>query len=137
MPALRKRVKELPITFFPNSRFQYNSYNPILLGMILEKATGLSPAAYFEKSLWNEIGMEYARSWSMDSEASGMTKMESGLNLRAIDFAKFGRLILQKGLWNKQQLISLGWINKSMTIDPNHKLDEFGTDLYYENFWWL
>ena len=79
--------------------------------------------------------MEYAGSWSMDSEASGMTKMESGLNLRAIDFAKFGRLILQKGQWNNKPLISQEWINKSITIDPTHKLDEFGKELYYENCW--
>ena len=136
-PKLRERVKELPITFPPDSRFQYNSYNPILLGMVLEKATGLSPAIYFEESIWNEMGMEYAGSWSMDSEASGMTKMESGLNLRAIDFAKFGRLILNKGQWNNIQLISQDWITKSITIDPDHKLDDFGNELYYENCWWL
>ncbi len=136
-PKLRERVKELPITFPPDSRFQYNSYNPILLGMILEKAMDLSPAAYFEEAIWNHMGMEYAGSWSMDSEASGMTKMESGLNLRAIDFAKFGRLILQKGQWNNKPLISQEWINKSITIDQNHKLHEFGKELYYENYWWL
>lgn len=136
-PKLRERVKELPITFPPDSHFQYNSYNPIILGMIVEKASGLSPAAYFEEALWNHMGMEYAGSWSMDSEASGMTKMESGLNLRAIDFAKFGRLILNKGQWNNIQLISQNWINKSISIDPDHKLDEFGKELYYENCWWL
>ncbi len=136
-PKLRERVKELPITFPPDSRFLYNSYNPIVLGMILEKVAGLSPAAYFEESIWNHMGMEYAGSWSMDSEASGMTKMESGLNLRAIDFAKFGRLILNNGQWNNIQLISQDWISKSIAVDPNHKLHEFGQELYYENLWWL
>ncbi|MEJ1224024.1 serine hydrolase domain-containing protein [Sediminicola sp. 1XM1-17] len=136
-PKLRDRIMELPMTAPPNSSFHYNSYNPILLGMLLENTTGQTPAAYFEHHIWNKLGMEYAGSWSMDSEGSGMTKMESGLNLMAIDFAKFGRLVLQKGQWNDQQLISEKWINESTAIDPDHKLNEFGDDLYYENFWWL
>jgi CubicO group peptidase (beta-lactamase class C family) len=43
--------------------------------------------------------MEYPASWSLDSEASGFEKMESGINGRAIDFAKFGRLFLNRGKW--------------------------------------
>ena len=40
--------------------------------------------------------MEFGGSWSTDSEASGFEKMETGVNDRAIDFAKFGVLFLNK-----------------------------------------
>jgi CubicO group peptidase (beta-lactamase class C family) len=136
-PNLRDRIMELPLEFEPGIRFKYNSYNPILIGMILEKVTNLPPAKYFEKKLWNELGMEYSGSWSMDSKKSGMTKMESGLNIRAIDFAKFGRLILNKGNCDGSQLISEDWMNYSFNISENYKLTEFGDDLYYRNFWWI
>lgn len=136
-PNLRERIMELPLTEEPGKKFKYNSYNPILVGMIIEKATNLSPAVYFERKLWNPMGMEYAGSWSMDSEGSGMTKMESGLNLRAIDFAKFGRLVLNKGNWNGDQLISEDWMNYSFSISEEHKIPEFAEDLYYRNFWWI
>ncbi|MBL7870580.1 MAG: serine hydrolase [Cyclobacteriaceae bacterium] len=136
-PALRRRIMELPLDYEPGSKFHYNSYNPILVGMILEKATHLPPAKYFEKKVWNEVGMEYSGSWSMDSKESGMTKMESGLNLRAIDFAKFGRLILKKGNWNGKQLISKNWMTYSFEISEEFKLPEFADDLYYRNFWWI
>lgn len=66
-----------------------------------------------------------------------MTKMESGLNLRAIDFAKFGRLVLNKGKWNDEQIIPSDWITKSTLINPNHNINEYGSEIYYENFWWL
>jgi CubicO group peptidase (beta-lactamase class C family) len=136
-PKLRERIMELPLKKEPGSEFKYNSYNPILVGLILEKVTKLPPAKYFEQKLWNELEMEYSGSWSMDSKESGMTKMESGLNIRAIDFAKFGRLVLNNGNWNGKQLISNNWINYSFTISEKYKLPEFSNDLYYRNFWWI
>jgi CubicO group peptidase (beta-lactamase class C family) len=105
--------------------------------MILERATGMPPAKYFERTIWNKLGMEFSGSWSADSELSMMTKMESGINLRAIDFAKFGRLVLNKGKWNDEQIIPSDWITKSTLIDPYHNVNEFGSEIYYENFWWL
>ena len=136
-PELRERIMELPLEYEPGSKFKYNSYNPILIGMVLEKTTKLPPARYFEQKLWDELEMEYSGSWSMDSEDSGMTKMESGINIRAIDFAKFGRLILNNGSWNGKQLISKDWMNYSFTISEEYKLTEFADDLYYRNFWWI
>jgi CubicO group peptidase (beta-lactamase class C family) len=49
----------------------------------------------------------------MDSRESGFEKMESGINARAIDFAKFGRLFLNKGTWNGKQIISSEWVAES------------------------
>ncbi|MBT8267449.1 MAG: beta-lactamase family protein [Bacteroidia bacterium] len=136
-PKLRERILELPLEHKPGLKFKYNSYNPILMGMIIEKVTNLPPATYFEKKIWNNLGMEYSGSWSMDSQNSGMTKMESGLNIRAIDFAKFGRLLLYEGHWNGNQLISKDWMNYSFAISKDYKLPEFAHDLYYRNFWWI
>jgi CubicO group peptidase (beta-lactamase class C family) len=68
--------------------------------------------------------------------------MESGINARAIDFAKFGRLFLNKGNWNGRQIISEGWVNESTTPDPNDTRDWliFGENKarggYYKYMWW-
>lgn len=136
-PNLRARIMELPITFVPGSKFQYNSYNPILAGMILEKVSKQSPASYFADKIWMKLGMEYAGSWSLDSKEARMTKMESGLNLRAIDFAKLGRLVLRTGNWNGEQILSETWMNGLRTITPDLNVDEFGPEIYYHHFWWL
>lgn len=136
-PKLRERIMELPFEYEPGNHFKYNSYNPILIGMIIEKVTELSPAIYFEHKLWNKMGMEYSGSWSMDSKESGMSKMESGINIKAIDFAKFGRLVLNNGNWNGKQLISKSWLDYSFNISEKYKLPEFADDLYYRNFWWI
>lgn len=136
-PNLRERIFELPFKYKPGTTFQYNSYNPILTGMLLEKVTHNPAAVYFEKSIWNDMGMEFEGSWSMDSENSRMTKMESGLNLTAIDFAKFGSLMLHKGYWNNKQIISKDWIDSYFSVSKEYQVIDFGNEIYYKNYWWL
>ena len=41
--------------------------------------------------------MEADGSWSLDSTQSGFEKMESGVNARARDFARFGMLFAREG----------------------------------------
>ena len=136
-PFLRRRIQSLPVISEPGVDFKYNSYNPILLGMVIERVSKQSPAKYFEEKIWNKLGMEYPGSWSLDSEASRMTKMESGLNLRATDLAKIGRLVLEEGYWINDQIVSKEWIKSSTTVSPGNHIPDFGTVYHYENFWWL
>ena len=65
----------------------------VLLGLVLERATGTPVATYLQDRLWKPLGMEYEGSWSLDGEDTAFPKMESGINGRAIDFAKFGQII--------------------------------------------
>ena len=76
---------------------------PQLLGLILERTTGMSITALTQSRLWDPLGMEFDGAWTLDSEASGFEKMEAGLNARAIDFAKLGRLFLREGDWDGTQ----------------------------------
>ena len=124
----------------PGTVFKYNNYNPLLLGMILERATGMPVAEYLQEKLWKPLGMEYPGSWSIDSEQSGFEKMESGINGRAIDFAKFGRLFLNGGNWSGKQIIPASWVRESTASDPNYQrtLADQGWENgdYYGYMWW-
>ncbi|MGB2896635.1 MAG: serine hydrolase [Anaerolineales bacterium] len=117
-PDLRKlALEETTVVASPGSGFLYNNYHPLLLGMILERASGMSVTAYLETRIWQPIGMEFDGTWSLDSETSGFEKMESGINGRAIDFAKFGRLFLNNGVWNGTQVLPADWIVESTSPD--------------------
>ncbi len=131
-PDLRAAAISSPIDGEPGRAFRYNNFNPLLLGLVLERATGRPVARYLEEKLWQPLGMEAAGSWSLDSARSGFEKMESGLNGRAIDFAKFGRLFLNEGDWNGRQLVPAAWVDESTRRDT-------GTDPapHYQYFWWV
>jgi CubicO group peptidase (beta-lactamase class C family) len=112
----------------PGQYFLYNKYHPQLLGLILERATGVSVTEYTQEKLWDGLGMEFSGSWSLDSEASGFEKMEAGLNARAIDFAKLGRLYLQNGSWDGVQVMPAEWVAESTQVDPSRQRDTYYPD---------
>jgi CubicO group peptidase (beta-lactamase class C family) len=136
-PQLREVVTHLPLAEPPGRTFVYNTFNPIILGIVLENATGQSVAEYFEERFWLRLGTEYDASWSLDSREDAMAKMESGFNGRAIDFAKIGRLVLNEGAWDGEQIISAEWINNSTKIEAGDLVPKFGENVYYRNGWWL
>jgi CubicO group peptidase (beta-lactamase class C family) len=116
----------------PGEYFEYNNYNPLLIGMILERATGMSVSRYLQQELWKPMGMEADGSWSLDSTQSGFEKMESGVNARAHDFAKFGMLFAREGNWEGEQLISRRWIDESTRADTSTDPSQD-----YQYFWWV
>jgi len=129
---LRELALNCRIEGEPGEYFEYNNYNPLLVGMILERATGMPVARYLQEKVWKPLGMEADGSWSLDSTTSGFEKMESGVNARARDFARFGMLFAKGGNWRGRQLISREWVEEATRADSN-------TDpsLGYQYFWWV
>jgi CubicO group peptidase (beta-lactamase class C family) len=129
---MRRLAVSSPIDGPPGREFLYNNFHPLLIGLVLERSTGRPVAEYLEEKIWKPLGMEAPASWSLDSERHGFEKMESGLNALAIDFAKFGRLYLNRGNWNGVQIIPEAWVDESTRLDTT-------TDpaLHYQYFWWV
>ncbi len=127
----------------PAQHFLYNKYHPQLLGMILERATGMSVTGYLQAKLWTPLGMAYDGSWSTDSLESDFEKMETGVNARAVDFAKLGQLYLQGGVWQGEQLVPELWVADSTQPWPVDRPDYYPTSIagqlgggYYGYMWW-
>jgi CubicO group peptidase (beta-lactamase class C family) len=126
----------------PGKHWLYNNYHPLLLGMILERVTGMSVTAYLQEKLWEPLGMEYPGSWSINGDNDGLEKMESGINARTIDFAKFGRLMLNHGQWEGKQIVSQAWVEQATQPEERPSSyygdDPFFVSLghYYKYFWW-
>lgn len=99
-------------------KFHYNNYHPLLLGIILERSTGVSVSEFFRREIWQPIGAEFDASWSLDGEKSQFEKMESGINFRAVDFLKLGSLVLHDGYWNGTQIINSDWLKISTNCLP-------------------
>lgn len=129
---MRKSALSVEIEKLPGEEFLYNNYNPLLLGLILERSTGRTVTEYLESKLWQPLGMEAPCTWSTDSKRSGFEKMQVGINARAIDFAKFGRLYLNQGSWNGKQLLSADWIERSTRKDSQKDLNND-----YQYGWWI
>ena len=84
--------------------------------------------------LWQPLGAEADATWNLDSERSGFEKLESGLNARAVDYARFGLLFLHNGEWNGRRIVSEDWVRAATGADPTT-----GPASYhgYGYFWWI
>ena len=125
-------LTETEVVEEPGVTFLYNNYNPLLLGMIIERATGQSVTAYLQEKIWDPIGMEYDGSWSLDSAETGFEKMESGINARTVDFDKFGRLYLKGGNWNGIQVVPTDWV--TVSTQDNGLIQN--APVFYGYMWW-
>ena len=131
-PDLRAAARESRIEEGAGLRFHYNDYNPLFIGMLLERATGMSVSEYLETRLWQPMGAEGDGSWDLDSEQSGFEKMSVGVNGRAIDFAKLGWLFLNEGKVGDRQVVPAAWVEEATRLDTT-------TDpsAGYQYYWWV
>ncbi len=106
--ALRVQASGTPL----GKAFHYNNYHPLLEGLIIERTTGMHVAEYLQERFWKPMGAEFPASWSLDSKSSGFEKMESGINARARDYARFGLIFLHDGFWNGVQILPKEWVRE-------------------------
>jgi CubicO group peptidase (beta-lactamase class C family) len=136
-PNMRAAALETEIVEPPGRRFHYNDYNPQLIGMALERATGMTVSDYLSTRLWGPMGAEADGTWDLDSERSGFERMSVGINGRAIDFAKLGWLFLHDGKVEGRQVVPQAWIAQS-TRETDALYTARGDHAnYYQNYWWL
>jgi CubicO group peptidase (beta-lactamase class C family) len=128
---LRKDMTALTIKTAPNTEFHYSSANTQLLALIIERITNKLVSSYLGTKIWQPLGMEAPAYWSLDrNDGNGMEKAFCCLQARTIDFAKFGRLYLNKGNWEGNQIVSRAWVEQSTHTDPSNNNRH-----YYNNNW--
>ncbi|HLW61947.1 MAG TPA: serine hydrolase [Flavobacterium sp.] len=127
---LRKLMLSLPIEQKPGQKFVYQSGDTQLLAMVLEKATKMTLSDFVSKYFWQPMGMEHEAIWQIDQENDGIEKAYCCVASNARDFARFGKLYMQNGQWNGQQILPMMFVFKS--INPRFKESP-----QYGYGWWL
>ena len=122
-------VIDHPMDTIPGSAFEYNSGASVLLGKIVRKATGKRIDQWAEEKLFKPLGIENYY-WKVTPKEEIDT--EGGLYLNAYDLAKIGYLMLNKGKWEGQQIVSENWVNKS--LNPQVSFNEKSG---YGFQWWV
>lgn len=132
---LKKLVFSLKAEKPAGTEFKYKSGDTQLLGLVLSAATGKTNAAYASEKLWSKIGAEHDAKWSLD-HVDGDEKAFCCFYTNARDFARIGKLYLQKGKWNNEQIVDSNWVN--ISTESNGLNDEFGNQTdYYGYQWWV
>lgn len=115
----------------PGQEFHDNNDDPLLEGLILERATGERVSDYLTRRLWQPMGAEADASWSLDSNDSGFEKMESGFNAIPRDDARFGLLVANEGRVGDQEVVPAAWLR--LATSPEQSPSATGFDAGH---WW-
>ncbi|WP_366185921.1 serine hydrolase [Flavobacterium ovatum] len=113
----------------PGKSYKYLSGNTQLLAMCIEKATGQKLTDFVSQSFWKPMGAESEALWQTDSP-NGLVKAYCCIASNARDFARFGKLYLQHGKWNGEQILDSDFVEKSVT-------PRFKESPQYGYGWWL
>ena len=117
-------------------KFEYSSGDTQMLGIALSRALephGYTISSYLEEKFWQPLGMQGDAYWSLDGSES-IEKVYCCLNASALDFAKFGQLLLNGGEWQGEQLISKEHVD--FMITPNAQAFPKGSAQVYGHSVW-
>ncbi|MFM7080241.1 MAG: serine hydrolase domain-containing protein [Bacteroidota bacterium] len=131
---LREQMNDLCLMEEPGKRFEYRSSDTQILGFVLQGATGASISEYASEKLWKPLGAEHDAQWSLDHE-DGDEKAYCCIYSNARDFARIGKLVLQKGVWNGQRVVSEKYIDEMLA--PASLLNEGKPNSTYGYQWWI
>jgi CubicO group peptidase (beta-lactamase class C family) len=127
---LKNVILNLDINEKPGQSFKYLSGATQLLAMCIEKATGEHLSAYVSKHFWQPMGAENDALWQLDEAPDGIEKAYCCIASNARDFARFGKLYLNNGKWNNQQILDSAFVKKCIT-------PRFNETPHYGYGWWM
>jgi CubicO group peptidase (beta-lactamase class C family) len=122
-----------PFVTVPGTYFNYSDGAAHLSSVILEEAARMSIVDFANQYLFGQLGLGQ-KSWLADNR--GYNFGGAGLHITPRDMIKFGRLYLNKGIYNGQQIIPENWIDESTAIHiPTNNAVPYGPNYGY--YWWM
>lgn len=99
----------LPMIFTPGQKYVYNDVCPMLIGAIIEEASGKKLADFAKENLFTPLGI---REFYWYTAPNGSTGPMGNLYLSTLDFAKIGQVVLAKGQWQGKRIVGEAWISE-------------------------
>ncbi|MBN3820394.1 serine hydrolase, partial [Paraburkholderia sp. Se-20369] len=119
-----------PLASPPGTRWQYSSGTSAILARVMREAMGAPDADYLafpRRALFEPLGMHHA---VFESDASGTLASPSFMYASARDWARFGQLLLQDGMWDGTRLLPAGWVRYLTRATPQAPRREYGAQLW-------
>lgn len=118
-----------PLETDPGAAWHYSSGTSNIISRIVCDAVGPGQdcLAFPRHALFDPIGM---RSAVFEPDASGTPVGSSYVYATARDWARFGLLYLQDGVWDGERILPPGWVAYTTTPTP-------GSEGRYGAHWWL
>ena len=130
-PDWIEAILTAPMIHKPNTKANYGSANPALLGVAMDSVVSGALELFIDKYLFQKLGIS---NYIIQTDLRDKPYFGGGMYLTPKDMLKFGELYLNKGKWNDKQVLSKKWIKKSFTnyLNLENTADKNG----YGYLWW-
>jgi CubicO group peptidase (beta-lactamase class C family) len=121
-----------PLEAKPDAKWNYSSGTANIIARIVRQVAEKNYPKYFtfiREKLFNKIGMYSA---ILEADSSGTFVGSSYAFATPRDWAKFGLLYLQDGVWKGERILPQGWVKYTTTPTPQAPLSEYGA-LFWVN----
>ncbi len=110
----------------PGTRFSYGPVPFQIFGEVMRRKLGGDPLAYLQRRIFQPIGLEYAF-WRRGPD--GHPLLPFGAFLTARNWARFGELVRQGGVWQGQRVVDAALLDRC--FEPSQVNPLYGLS------WWL
>jgi CubicO group peptidase (beta-lactamase class C family) len=122
-------------TAAPGEKFSYDNGSAETLGWVIRTVTGKSLAEIVSERFWSQIGAEENAYYVVDD--TEVEQASAGLNATARDMARFGKMILDNGVYDGKQIISSSIIEEIKHVKKYELPVRDGEEYSYHNQWWI
>ena len=129
-----KYVLDYKMETDPGKKWYYNSGIAILLGGLLQNATGMNTEEFAQEYLFKPLGIEGAY-WQWGHR--GIPHTGGGLFLKPSDMARIGYLYLRDGCWDGEQILPEGWVAEATTRHVDYAETIADIPAGYGYMWWI
>ena len=139
-PTFKEFAKSIgPTNLRPGTKFNYQSVNTQVLGLLLEKVTSKRLNEYTQERLWEELGTQ-SDAFFYESKNQPDTCAFACFNSTVRDYARVGLMMLGRGTLGDQHVISAQWVHDSTTPDADYLKPKSGGPeggFGYAYQWWI
>ncbi|SEN81342.1 CubicO group peptidase, beta-lactamase class C family [Mucilaginibacter gossypiicola] len=113
-------------------QWNYFTAGVVVLGDIINKSVPDGLDKYSANKLFKPLGISNYR-WQYTPQ--NVPNTAGGLQMRSLDYAKFGQLYKNAGVWNGKQVLPQSWVKDSFTKHLSLPKDVVGEGYYGYLFW--
>jgi hypothetical protein len=136
-PPFRQYVATMkPTKVKPGTKFEYQSVNTQVLGLLLEQVTGKRLNEYTEEKLWKKIGAQ-SDAFFYRGKNQPDTCAFACFNATLRDYARVGLMMMRGGELGGKRVVPASWVHESTTPGAEFlkHTDEPGAAYAYQ--WWV
>jgi CubicO group peptidase (beta-lactamase class C family) len=123
-------MRRLPREAPPGTKWVYKTGETMLVGVLVEKATGKTLADYLSRKIWRPYGMQEDAFWEVDAGGGNIGGCCVSAALR--DYGRVGQFLLDGGRARGKQVLPPWWIEEATSKQADIGEPGFG----YGYQWW-